>query len=389
MKKKITLSLVAIVVAFLVIFPALPQNHYIIRALRHQTPKIEQFHIFANRVIEAGDPQPWELHPAYNAFSLNPEQMNTLEKFKSVAFLIAVDSQLLHEAYWEGYGADSRSNSFSMAKSFISMLIGCALDEGYIRSLDQPVADFIPEFGEGEKARITVRHLLAMSSGLSWDEAYSSLFSLTTRAYYGKHLRQLALNQSVVSEPGEAFNYLSGDTQLLSLIIARATGKSLSEYMSEKIWSRIGAEHSALWSLDKEEGIEKAYCCFNSNVRDFARLGRLILNHGNWNGEQLISEEYLNETLKPSLHLPDTELGGIPTKRYGNQWWFTTHRNHEVIYARGILGQYIFIIPDLNMVVVRLGHLRSDERIEGHPVDVFDYLEIAMDMVEKARGHNS
>jgi CubicO group peptidase (beta-lactamase class C family) len=382
MKRKITLGIIAVVLIALGVFLAIPQNHYIVKALRYQKPKIHYYDIFANRVVAKGDPQPWQVAANYNTYSLTDKQLDELTSTRSVAFLVAQDSMLLFESYWEDYGKDSYSNSFSMAKSFISLLVGCAIDDGYIAGLDQPIADFLPEFGEGQKSKITIRHLLTMSSGLSWDEAYSSLFSTTTQAYYGKFLRDLVINQTVKNEPGRQFDYLSGDSQLLSIIVAEATGKTVSEYMSEKIWSKIGAENDALWNLDKEDGIEKAFCCFNSNARDFARLGRLILHKGNWDGEQLISRKYLDETLQPTLYLADKELGGIPTERYGHQWWFAKHRDHHVIFARGIMGQYIFVVPDLNMVAVRLGHIRHDERIGGHPIDVYQYLDIAMDIVE-------
>jgi CubicO group peptidase (beta-lactamase class C family) len=382
MKRKITLVVVASVVAILAIYLSVPQNHFIVKALRYQKAKIHHYQIFANRTVEKGATTPWLFSTNYNKYALSDDEQNNLTKFKTVAFLVAQDSAILFESYWDDYGIDSYSNSFSMAKSIISLLIGCAIDDGFIKDLDQPVADFIPEFKEGAKAGITIRHLLTMSSGLSWDEAYASLFSTTTKAYYGKFLRKLTLDQTVINEPGRQFNYLSGDSQILSLIIAQATGKSVSEYMSEKIWSRIGAEYDALWSLDKEGGIEKAYCCFNTNARDFARLGRLVLNNGSWEGQQIVSKDFLNMTLKPTLYLADKELDGIPTERYGHQWWFTTHRNHRVIFARGILGQYIFIVPDLDLVAVRLGHLRSDERIGGQPIDIFVYLDLAMDIHE-------
>ena len=380
MKRKIIYGLIALVIASLAIFLAVPQNHYIVRALRYQKPKIYHSTIFANRIVEKGNPEPWLIAENYGTYNLEGEQLNNLTKTRTVAFLVAIDSALVYESYWENYDKDSSSNSFSMAKSIVSLLVGCAIDDGFIQNLDQPVSDFISEFGEGEKSKITIRHLLTMSSGLSWDEAYSSLFSTTTQAYYGKFLRKLVLDQTVINEPGKQFDYLSGDTQLLSLVVAKATGKTVSEYMSEKIWSKIGAEHNALWSLDREGGIEKAYCCFNSNARDFARIGRLILNRGKWNGNQIISEAYLDITLKPTLYLADKELNGVPTERYGHKWWFTTHRGHSVTFARGIMGQYIFIVPELNMVAVRLGHLRSDERIYGQPIDIFEYLDIAMDI---------
>lgn len=380
MKRKILIAISLTVIVALTAYLSIPQNHYIVKALIYQKPKIHHNTIFANRLVVVGEPEPWQTDSLFDAYQLTDNQLTALDRYKTVAFLVARDSLLLFESYWEGYGPDSYSNSFSMAKSIVGLLVGCALDDGFIDSLDQPVADFIPEFAQGDKAKITIRHLLTMSSGLSWDEAYSSLFSTTTQAYYGKFLRELVTDQTVIDEPGKEFNYLSGDTQLLSIVLSQATGKSVSDYMSEKIWSRIGAEHNAMWSLDREDGIEKAYCCFNSNARDFARIGRLALNYGEWNGEQIVSREYLKETLKPTTYLADKELGGIPTERYGYKWWFTTHRNHQVIFARGILGQYIFIIPDLDLVVVRLGRLRDGERIGGQPIDIFVYLDIAMDM---------
>lgn len=385
MKRRGVIITVVTVFAALTVYLSVPQNHYVVKALIHQKPKIYHNTIFANREVNIGTPQPWQQDALYNSTELTLEQEENLEKYKTVAFLVARDSLLLFEKYWDGYGPQSRSNSFSMAKSIVSLLLGCAIDDGYIESMDQPVGDFLPEFKEGDKSKITIRHLLTMSSGLSWDEAYASLFSTTTQAYYGKFLAKLVLNQSVITEPGKEYNYLSGDTQLLSMVVSNAVGIPLAQYMSEKIWSRIGAEEVAWWSLDREDGLEKAYCCFNSNARDFARLGRLINHHGEWNGEQIISQSYLDETLQPTTYLADKELDGIPTERYGHQWWFVTHRGHNVIFARGIMGQYIFAIPEMQLVVVRLGHARDKESIGRQPLDIFAFLDIALDLEEALR----
>lgn len=380
MKRKHILIAVLVLFGAIGVFLSLPQNHYVVRALIHQKPDIDDYKIFANRIIETGDPQPWQLHLMFNSYDLTLEERSILEGYKTVGFLVARDSQLLFEAYWDGYGPQSLSNSFSMAKSIVSLLIGCAIDDGYIKSVDQPVSDFIPEFRGDERNKITIRHVLQMSSGLSWDEAYSSLFSITTKAYYGKAVRSLAVNQAVITEPGKAYNYLSGDTQLLSHIVTVATGKTLSEYASERIWKRIGAEQPALWSLDREGGYEKAYCCFNSNARDFARLGRLMLHRGKWGTDQIISQAYVDTALAPASHLTDPELGGKPNQRYGFQWWYVNHKGYNVSFARGIKGQYIFIIPELNLIAVRLGHTRSDERIEGNPLDIYQFLDIALNI---------
>ena len=370
-----------VVLAALAIYLALPQNHYIVRALIYQQVNIDDYKIFHNRTVKAGTPQPWKLHPEYNTYQLNDEQLKYFNDFRTVAFLVVKDTALLFETYWDGYGKDSYSNSFSMAKSIVSLLMGCAVNDGYIKSIDEPVGNYLPEFAEGDKAKITIKHLLTMSSGLSWDESYSTLFSLTTQGYYGNNLPKLVLNQRVVKEPGKLFEYRSGDTQLLSLIIEKATGKTLSDYASEKIWTKVGAEHDALWCLDRKDGVEKAFCCFNTNARDFARFGQLVLNGGKWNGQQVVPESYLNEALTPASYLFDPETNKN-VDFYGYQWWMINIDGHRVWYARGLLGQYIFVIPDLNAVVVRLGHVRNSNRIDGTPEDVYQYIRYGISIVK-------
>ncbi|HOK60884.1 MAG: serine hydrolase [Tenuifilum sp.] len=379
-KRKLKVASVVVVVA-LAVYLALPQNHYIVRALIYQQVNIDDYKIFHNRTVKAGTPQPWRLHEKYNSYQLTNDQLKYFNDFRTVAFLVVKDTALLFESYWDGYGKDSYSNSFSMAKSIVSLLMGCALSDGYVKSIDEPVGNYLPEFAEGDKAKITIKHLLTMSSGLSWDESYSTLFSLTTQGYYGKNLPKLVLNQTVVKEPGKTFEYRSGDTQLLSLIIEKATGKTLADYASEKIWSKIGAEHDALWCLDRKDGVEKAFCCFNTNARDFARFGQLVLNGGRWNGEQIVPEEYLNESLTPASYLFDPETNKN-VDFYGYQWWMINVDGYKTWYARGLLGQYIFVIPSLNAVVVRLGHVRNNNRIDGTPEDVYQYIRFGISIVK-------
>ncbi len=375
-----------VLLAALAIFLALPKNHYIVRALIYQQVNIDDYKIFHNRTVKAGEPQPWKFHPHYNTYNFNDDQLKYFNDFRTVAYLVVKDTALLFESYWDGYGKDSYSNSFSMAKSIVSLLVGCALSEGAIKSIDEPIGSYLPEYNEGEKSKITIKHLLTMSSGLSWDESYSTLFSLTTQGYYGNNLPQLVLNQHVVKEPGKYYEYRSGDSQLLSLIVEKATGKTLSDYASEKIWSRIGAEYDALWCLDRKGGVEKAFCCFNSNARDFARFGQLVLNHGKWNNEQIIPEKYLTESLTPAEYLYDPEINKN-VDFYGYQWWMITVDGHRVYYARGLLGQYIFIIPDLNAVVVRLGHERNSNKIDGHPEDIYKYIRFGIDIITQTMIH--
>ncbi|HSH65941.1 MAG TPA: serine hydrolase, partial [Bacteroidia bacterium] len=163
----------------------------------------------------------------------------------------------------------------------------------------------------------------------------------------------------------------------LSFILEKATGKSISEYASEKLWIPLGAKNSAFWSLDHKEGVEKAYCCFNSNAPDFARIGELYLDSGKWNGRQLISAKYVINSTTPAELLSE----GNKNDKYGYSWWLMPNYNgHRIFYARGILGQYILCIPDQKMVVVRLGKKRKVNENGDHPLDAYYYLDAALEM---------
>lgn len=360
----------------------LPSNYYLRRALTHLLPKIDQYPIFENRTVKADDPQPWIQSEAYNTVSIPEKYLPVFEQLGTVAYVIIKDSMLLFEQYWEDYSPESHSNSFSMAKSIVSLAIGAAIDDGFIKDVDQPVSDFFPEFQGYNGKPLTLRHLLTMSAGVDFDEAYSSPFSPTTKLYYGDDLQQIAFDMKEIEEPGVNFIYQSGVTQLLAFIVEKATGENISSYVSRKFWTPMNAEEDALWSLDKKDGIEKAYCCFNSNARDFARFGQLILNEGDWNGRQLISSSYLKEATTPDTNLLFKEYNET-NHCYGFQFWHLTYNGMEIPYMRGILGQYIFIIPDLNAVVVRLGHKRSETRSDQHyPDDIDTWLGAAVEMIQ-------
>src|SRR5205823_14886354 len=179
----------------------------------------------------------------------------------------------------------------SMAKSITGLLIGAALKEGKIKSLQEPVGNYLYEFTSGDKAKVKIIDLLTMSSGSNWDESYGNPLSVTTELYYGHDAYKTATGVAIVQPPGTLHRYKSGDTQLLGLVLEKATGKSMSAYAAEKLWQPMGAEHAALWSTDHIGGTEKAYCCFNSNARDFARLGQLMLDSGRWQGNEIIPRD--------------------------------------------------------------------------------------------------
>jgi CubicO group peptidase (beta-lactamase class C family) len=352
---------------------------YFWRALIYQKVNIDDYKIFKNRVIEAGEHDPWEKAASYNDYTLPKETFDQFMELKSVAYVVIQNEKILYENYWDNYSDSSISNSFSMAKSIVSLLIGAAIDEGKIGSVDDYVKKYVPEYDNETNGTLKIKDVLTMSSGLNWHEAYANPWSKTTKAYYGTKLEKMILKLKVKREPGKLFHYFSGDTELLAIILRRATGKTLAEYASEKLWKKIGAKHDALWCLDHKDGLEKAYCCFNSNARDFARFGQLVLNDGKWGNEQVIPSAWLEESLKPANYLLD-EKTKEPIDFYGYQWWLMKHQEHQVYYMRGLAGQYVFIIPDKDLVIVRLGHKRSKERINNLPADIYMWLDTGFEI---------
>lgn len=358
----------------------LQPNPYFRRAIFYNLANIDDYKYFENREVKASEPREWNFANSYNSYILNTDELNFLDEYQTVSFLVIKDTSIIFESYWDEYSEKSISNSFSMAKSIVSLLIGIAIDEGKISSVNDPVAKYLPEFSTESKKHITIRDLLTMSSGLQWNESYFNPFSVTTKAYYGNNLYKLALKAKPKNNAGEKFDYITANTQLLSIIIKNVSNTTLSEYASEKLWNPLGAEFDASWSLDKKEGNEKAFCCFNSNARDFARIGQLIINKGSFNEKQIVSESYIKDMLVPAYYLIDEN--NKPVDFYGYQWWICNYKNTMIYYARGILGQYIICIPDKNLVIVRLGHKRSKKRINHHPEDLFGYIDLGLKIAE-------
>jgi CubicO group peptidase (beta-lactamase class C family) len=331
----------------------------------------EQF--FDTRTVEAGTPAPWKVSEFYYEWDITGELRKSLEETQTVAFLMAQGGEIVFEEYWDGYSDSSLSNSFSMAKSITTMLVQCAIQDGYIKSWDQKVKEFLPEL-KGEFADdLTLRNLCTMTAGLDFNEHYTNPFDITAKLYYGPDVEKLMLdNVPVIRKPGlESFEYQSGATQLLGLCLMRATGKPEAEYASEKLWKPLGAEHSAEWHLDSKNGKELSFCCFNSNARDFARFGQMMLQHGNFNGTQILDSAFV-----------DTATVPFAVPYYGHSFWICDDYGTHVYYQRGILGQYIIVIPEYDMVIVRLGHMRLGSDM-NHSID---FRIILQEVLKELRG---
>lgn len=368
----------SVLLVLLVVYAFLPR--YAQKALIFLTVDIDDYTIFENRSIEANNPAAWEKHSEYGKVSIPENWVDSLAQYETVAYSIIKDSALLLEEYWMNYSSSSLSNSFSAAKTIVGFSVLSAIDNGFIESLDQRVSDFIPEYDNDINRDLRIRDVMTMSSGLDWVESYGGLFNSTTEAYYGNDIIKLITGLKVAEEPGTVFKYKSGDTQVLSLLVRNATGMPLADYVAKYFWTPMGAVNDALWSLDHKNGYEKAYCCFNSNVLDFARWGQLILNKGRWGEKQLISENLMDEALSPAIYLHDDQNRVVDY--YGYQIWMMNYKGLEIKYMRGILGQYIIAIPELKMVITRLGHKRSDVKRGVHPADVFVYIDLALELTE-------
>ncbi|MEM7036693.1 MAG: serine hydrolase [Bacteroidota bacterium] len=266
---------------------------------------------------------------------------------KTVAFLVIHKDSLLYERYFRKYNKTKWVASFSMAKSYTSALVGCAVADGAIEDVNDPITKYIPELKDRGLDDVTVRHTLQMTTGVKHQENYFNPFAGVAKLYYGKHLRKQVHRLRPEFPAGHSFKYLSVNTQILGEIVERATGKTLTAYLQEKIWGPIGMEYPASWSIDqKRKGIEKAFCGINATARDFAKFGRLYLKEGNWQGKQLIPAAWVRESTKV-----DAQQGAAWFYQY--QWWLPSREGDYA--AQGHLGQFIYVNPEKEMVMVRLG----------------------------------
>lgn len=356
MKSKVAVWLPALLTVVLLSASSCQVGRFVVRNFAN----ITDYRIFPSRSLHNDSVK----FTFYAANSADPKRISPtkqlsasfedyLEDNKTVAFLIIRNDSILYEKYFDEYTEESIVASFSMAKSVTSILIGCALDEGLIKSVDEPVTNYVPELKRNGFEKVTLKHLLQMTSGLDFNESYVNPFGDAATYYYGRNLRKSITKMKLKREPGKSFEYVSGNPQLLGLVLERALKtKTVTEYLQEKLWQPLGMEYDASWSLDKKKnGLEKTFCCINARARDFAKIGRLYLNKGNWNGKQIVSQTWVEESTHPEL----TE-GGAAFYRY--QWWLPSA--HGDYMAEGILGQFVYVNPSKNMIIVRLGKKYGD-----------------------------
>ncbi len=369
----------AIIIGVIILLLYIFDYGYILKGVRvvyftgHKTAFIDDYPYFENDTIKKShQPDYWPEHKNYNTVKETEKLAKVNKDWGTIAYVIIKNDSVWFENYYDGFNETSKTNSFSMAKSMVTSLLGKAIMDGHIKSLDQPISDFYPEYAN---TKTTVGDLASMASGLDWVEDYTGPFSITARANYDDNLAEIMLNQKIIKTPGKAFEYLSGNTQLLGMIIQKATGKSLANYLSESFWKPMGATENALWELDDDENrLAKAFCCISSNAKDFARFGKLYKDHGKWHGKQLLGSAFVATSITPRFK---------ESPQYGYGWWLKTMGDKHFFMMRGHLGQYVIVEPNDNVIIVRLGHRKSpDEGVGQFTEDISVYIEEAYKMLE-------
>jgi CubicO group peptidase (beta-lactamase class C family) len=385
-KKGLLILLGVIGFLFLALFVAMSIFNspiYAWRILRYGESDINDTKIFPERIIEKGDSYslierghagtPYEVeYTTYSGKQQKEVLDDLLKRTGTRAFLIIKDDQLIYETYLESSRKEVNT-SFSSAKSFVSALIGAAIADGSIGSVNDPVIQYIPEIKGRGLDQLTIRDLLMMNSGISYVEGgelpfYHAPFADDALTYYPPDLRRSALGiKADGSTIGSAFHYNNYHLLLEGLIIERATGMHVANYLQEKIWKPMGAEFDASWSLDSEaSGFEKMESGINARAIDYARFGLLFLHNGFWNGVQILPESWVAESTQPLI--PDSrswetypswpEIGGY----YKYHWWGINNPDGTYDFlAHGKYDQIVYVAPRKNVVIVRLGEALDED----------------------------
>ncbi len=388
---RIGIALGILVVAGLILLAVLPplDREYALRIIKMGPSDVKDYLRFPERVIENS------LTPSLFEQDFHPEWFETIqyaakgktyqssvdelmEKIRTQALIIIKDDKVIYENYFNNYTRESIVTLFSAAKSFNSALIGIAIDQGLIESVDDRMIQYLPELKGRGLDEMTIRDLLMMSSGIQYKEDENMVpllgapFSDDAKTYYYPDLQGLALEKVKHGEEpvGMVMHYNNYHPILEGMILERVTGMSVAKYLEKNIWQPLGMEYAASWSLDSEAtAFEKMESGLNGRAIDFARFGLLLLHQGNWNGRQIVSETWVNESTAPDPadqrewpYWPEYRQNG---GYYKYHWWGNVREDgHYDFTAAGNFGQYIYICPQKNLVIARFGE-------DDEPVDSF------------------
>lgn len=289
-----------------------------------------------------------------SSFAYNDQKLGTQQFLKdswTTGLIVIQNDEIALEDYYLGNSAVTQNISWSMAKSFISALIGIAVNEGHIKSIEQSVDAYATSLVGSGYEGVSIKNVLQMSSGVAFNEDYGDFYSDINR--WGRDF-SLGNSQDAFAatlkndiEPGTVNHYVSINTHVLGMVLTQATGRSITDYMQEKLYNPMGMEHDGLWIIDGQ-GMEMALGGLNLTLRDFAKLGSLYLHDGTFNGQQIVPASWVadSRTMDQPHLLPGNDFG------YGYQWWMVGGDSGEFM-AMGVYGQYIYINPETNTVIVK------------------------------------
>jgi CubicO group peptidase (beta-lactamase class C family) len=330
----------------------------VVRTVVHNFADLDDHRIFANREIEAAPRA-----SALRALSRPPRFIETLqvpdehgasrplERYlddtRTAAFVVLHEDRIVYERYARGYDERSLLNSFSIAKSIVATLVGIAVAEGLLDP-EGTVASYRPDLAHTAYGPVPVKRLISMTSGVA---DRPSLLPGRAQYYYGDDLQRVVAGAR--ASAGNEWRYSEADVQVLGFVLAAATGRTLSDYLSEKLWRPLGMEAKALWALDRPGGSEKAFCCISARARDFARMGKLYLDEGRRAGERLAPASWIARTALPGVRTPDGYT-------HRHLWWMP-EGGEDDFYAYGHNGQYLYVNPRARVVIVKFSEtLRQD-----------------------------
>lgn len=376
------------------VFLTQPTSCYFVKALKYKKYPLEKLDDFPVVRFKRSE-SPFKFYQGSLSHAIKAELDSMLSGSNRYAFLVIRNDSIIYEFYNDKIMDTSLIHSFSVAKSYVSTLIAIAHEEGKIKSLNEPITNYLPELMDRDARfrKITIQHVLDMRSGIKSSENYFNPFSDVLRLGFGRNVNGKSLRLSIEKEPNQKFEYKSVNTQLLGMIVERATKLKLQDYYLEKLHIPLQLEHDATWIYDDEKHKSlRAFCCMNLTARDYAKFGRLILNKGSWQGKQLVSKEWVEKILNQ-----DT-LSAF--EGYKNQWWqdrkdvyftdssrayqyyqenlihkpklnkrsingkvhWSVVHDYGGIYARGLLEQHIYIVPSKNTVMVLLSNILNEDK---------------------------
>ena len=385
--KKIKLISIPLGVIILVVFAIIVSSRFqyfddfksmISLVIRSKNTKasIDDYKFFDNVEIKKSDSLfEWPKHNLYNQVGSSKTLDSVHKKNETVAFLIIKNDSIIKEDYFLGYDENSMTNSFSMSKSIISFLFLKSIEEGTIPSLNSKLTDYFPAFNESNGGNVTLSDLSTMSSGLVWEENYKDLMGITAQAYVTKDLNKLMMGSKFSGDSGDKFKYLSGNTQLLAMAIEKANSSTIQELTYKWLWNPMGAKNDALWMIDsKEKNMTKAYCCLSSNAKDFAKVGLVYKNFGKINEQKLIDSSFISMSIKPRFN---------SNPIYGYGLWIGKQNNIDFFSLRGHQGQYVIVIPEEDVIIVRLGKRKSrGSDLNNHPSDFNLYINESLNILK-------